>query len=166
MDADGYMHSDLFADHVDDTYTFMISVRNLASNARVIHAGTVQVDGTCGMIDIAGTSARHDDVISYSLPFNASDEVHDFEQVSGDRFGIIPMFAVPTVLFDGHSLTHETTGRLTEQHIPHAWRVSRANRTVVTRDPVSGYVIKVESYRHDDLIAVRSLVRLPAGITI
>ncbi|MGY2011565.1 MULTISPECIES: hypothetical protein [Nocardia] len=88
----------------------MISVRNLASNARVIHAGTVQVDGTCGMIDIAGTSARHDDVISYSLPFNASDEVHDFEHVSGDRFGIIPMIAVPTVLFDGDSLTHETSG--------------------------------------------------------
>ncbi|WP_280500579.1 hypothetical protein [Nocardia farcinica] len=166
MDADGYMHSDLFADHVDDTYTFMISVRNLASNARVIHAGTVQVDGTCGMIDIAGKGARRDDIISYSLPFDASDQVHDFENVSGDRFGIIPMIAVPTVLFDGDSLTHETSGRLTEQHIPHAWRVSRANRTVVTRDPVSGYVIKVESYRHDDLIAVRSLVRLPAGITM
>ncbi|BDT94119.1 hypothetical protein IFM12275_40950 [Nocardia sputorum] len=55
---------------------------------------------------------------------------------------------------------------MTEQHISHAWRVSRANRTVVTRDPVSGYVTKVESYRHADLIAVRSLVRLPAGVTV
>ncbi|MBF6260187.1 hypothetical protein IU468_28400 [Nocardia farcinica] len=149
---------------MDDT--FMISVRNLAGNARVLHAGTVQVDGTCGMIDIAAKCGVHNDAISYSLPFNASDEVHDFEHVSGDRFRIIPMVAVPTVLFDRDSLTHETSGRLTEQRIPHAWRVSRANRTVVTRDPVSGYVTKVESYRHAELIAVRSLVRLPAGVTV
>ncbi|WP_280483382.1 hypothetical protein [Nocardia farcinica] len=98
----------------------------------MIRAGTVGGGGTCGMIDIAGTGTRRDDVINYSLPFHASDEVHDFEQVSGDRFGIVPMIAVPTVLFDGDSLTHETAGRLTEQHIPPAWRVSRANRTVVT----------------------------------
>ncbi|WP_157187298.1 hypothetical protein [Nocardia vinacea] len=142
----------------------MIAVRDVVGNRRRLYAGTVQIDGTCGMIDVAAKADLEvsDDIISYSLPFDATQTVDDMDSVSGDRFGIIPMIAVPTVLFDGASLTHETSGRLTEQRIPHAWKISRANRTVVTRDPVSSYVTKVESYRHAELIGVRSLVRIPA----
>jgi hypothetical protein len=140
----------------------MNTVRDVVGN-RQLYAGTVQIDGTCGMIDIAAKADLEvgDDIISYSLPFDATQTVDDHDSVSGDQFGIIPMIAVPTVLFDEASLTHETSDRLTEQHIPHAWKISRANRTIVTRDPASSYVTKVESYWHAELIGVRSLVRIP-----
>ncbi|MFF0496423.1 hypothetical protein ACFYU5_08475 [Nocardia aobensis] len=52
------------------------------------------------MIDVAAKADLEvgDDIISHSLPFDPTQTVHDFDSVSGDRFGIIPVI---TVLFHG-----------------------------------------------------------------
>ncbi|WP_433598750.1 hypothetical protein ACQPXH_24025 [Nocardia sp. CA-135953] len=141
----------------------MIALRDVVGNRRRLYAGNVQIDSTCGMIDVAAKVDLEatDEVVSYSLPFYATQAVHDFDTVAGDQFGIGPMLVVPTVLFGDTGLTYETSGKLTEQHIPNPWKISRADRSVVIRDAVGGYVTKVESYRHGELIGVRSLVRIP-----
>lgn len=148
---------------VIEHYEFALVVHSPASEIHhgqhYTYRGSVIVDRTEGTVSVSARGGGPDaSGESADYVRNIADGVN----AAGDEFALIPMAGqVPPDIFDNGKSVAEFTEPLVVQPIPHGWKVGGANRTVVVRDPVTGLVIRVDSYRDDLLVAVRSLVRVP-----
>ncbi|WP_280465565.1 hypothetical protein [Nocardia brasiliensis] len=115
---------------------------------RSFSSDTIRVDAMG-----SGPQARSEVSYTCATSSNAPDPA--------DVFGVASMLSVPK--FPEQATEFDVD---TQQILPQSWIIDGATRTVVVRDPGTDSVFKIESYAAQELIGVRSLIRLPPVIPL